>query len=429
MYKNTYSAERLKANKFTYISGTTISFNKILAESLHRNILQRYRDLHTLRDAIVNLPPIANDEICDVLEKPIIDGVNPVEDEIAPKVRIEYGFWLLVILVIALIVMLFTTNIYTVLFGVKKEKLQYTGFTFGTTEDDSTRVHGTHESFMRREAPMSTEYGTLKRDAREEDSRRLPPAPMNNATASTPYVSKNKPSSAFVYIEPGTLGFGRLGENLAHNVSLSGFYICKYELTQGEWNRYMKPANVTQVGDNLPVDNVSWYDIAIYCNGRSEAEGLNPAYKIRGVGAARVISCNFAANGYRLPTEAEWEIAAKAGQIYNYSGSNDPDEVAWYRDNSAGKIRNPASKAANDFGIYDMTGNVSEWVWDWYDANFLRALPTFINPTGPQAGTLKTIRGGSVMNGEGRNLNILWREKGDPNKGYQFIGFRLVRSN
>ncbi len=76
-----------------------------------------------------------------------------------------------------------------------------------------------------------------------------------------------------------------------------------------------------------------------------------------------------------------------------------------------------------------MTGNVSEWVWDWYDANYIRSLPTFINPTGPDTGTLKAIRGGSVMNGEGRNLNIMWREKGDPNRGYQYVGFRLVRSN
>jgi len=75
-----------------------------------------------------------------------------------------------------------------------------------------------------------------------------------------------------------------------------------------------------------------------------------------------------------------------------------------------------------------MTGNVSEWVWDWYDANYIKALPTFVNPTGPDTGTQKTIRGGNVMNSEGRNLNILWRERGNPNRGYQFVGFRLVRT-
>ena len=190
----------------------------------------------------------------------------------------------------------------------------------------------------------------------------------------------------------------------------------------------MKPARVSEVGDKLPVDNVSWFDIAIYCNGLSEIEGLNPAYKIRGVGASRVVTCDFQANGYRLPTEAEWEYAAKAGKFFSYSGSEDPADVAWYRDNSAGKLRQPGLKDANAYGLYDLSGNVSEWVWDWYDANYIRALPTFVNPSGPATGTQKTIRGGNVMNSEGRNLNILWREKGDPNRGYPFVGFRLVRT-
>jgi formylglycine-generating enzyme required for sulfatase activity len=158
-------------------------------------------------------------------------------------------------------------------------------------------------------------------------------------------------------------------------------------------------------------------------------ESLVPAYKIRGVGASRVVTCDFKANGYRLPTEAEWELAAKAGQLFNYSGSEDPDETSWYRENGGGKIHTPATKSPNKWGLYDMTGNVAEWCWDWYDANYVRSLPTFINPNGPDTGTLKIIRGGSINNGEGRNLNILWREKGDPNRGYQYIGFRLVRSN
>jgi formylglycine-generating enzyme required for sulfatase activity len=219
-----------------------------------------------------------------------------------------------------------------------------------------------------------------------------------------------------------------LAENKAHNVSLSGFYINKYEVTQAQWNRFMKPANVSNVGDKLPVDNVSWYDIAIFCNGLSEEAGLDPAYRIRGLGASRVVTCDFNSNGYRLPTEAEWEYAAKAGGVTSYSGSDDPEEVAWYRDNSAGKLRYPGLKAPNANGLYDCTGNVAEWVWDWYDSAYIRALPTFVDPLGPGTGTQKTIRGGSVMNSEGRNLHILWREKGDPNRGYQFVGFRLVRS-
>ncbi|MCK9309638.1 MAG: formylglycine-generating enzyme family protein, partial [Candidatus Cloacimonetes bacterium] len=253
-------------------------------------------------------------------------------------------------------------------------------------------------------------------------------SPTNDATT-VPQASKPKRPLNMVYIDANTLGFGRLKENLHHNVSLSPFYISPKEVTQAEWSRLMKPANCTTFGDNIPVDNVSWFDIAIYCNGRSDIEGLTPAYKIRGVGASTVVTLDIRANGYRLPTEAEWEMAAKAGELFNYSGSDDPDEIAWTKDNSGGKIHPPATKSPNNWKIYDMTGNVAEWCWDWFDANYVRSLPTFINPSGPDTGTMKTIRGGSINNGEGRNLNILWREKGDPNRGYQYIGFRLVRSS
>jgi len=140
------------------------------------------------------------------------------------------------------------------------------------------------------------------------------------------------------------------------------------------------------------------------------------------------VSCNFNANGWRLPTEAEWEMAAKAGALFEYSGSDDPEEVSWYRDNSAARIRPGGGKKSNGYGLYDMSGNVSEWCWDWYDANHTRTIQKFINPTGPDSGTQRVIRGGSVMNGEGRNLNILYREKGSPSRGLQYVGFRLVRT-
>ena len=189
--------------------------------------------------------------------------------------------------------------------------------------------------------------------------------------------------------------------------------------------RHMKPANVSTVGDRLPVDNVSWRAIIEYCNERSESEGLDKAYRISG----NYISCDFRANGWRLPTEAEWEQAAKAGELYNYSGSNDATDVAWFKDNSAGKTHAVGGKAANAKGLCDMSGNVSEWVWDWFDQDYLRKLNTYINPIGPDSGSFKAIRGGNILNGEGRNLSILWREKGSPTKGYPFVGVRLVRTH
>ena len=431
LYRNIYNPDRLRLNKFTKIVGVTMALNKILAESLHRNVSQRFGSLDKFYTAIDKLGPVEGAEICTVQDTSFLDPDKKQED-IMPKSRIEIGFWVLIGAVVVLMILLFTTNIYKVIFGADEDKLQFTGFVWGkdSVEDSLAQRIEDAQGKVSSSEPVLTTYGQLKGSTLDErqDPRRLPAVPQSKDASSAPVIKPSQPGRNFVRIEPSTFGFGRLGENLAHNVSISGFYISKYEVTQGEWSRFMKPANATNFGEDLPVDNVSWFDIAIYCNGLSEAEGLTPAYRIRGLGASRVVSCDFNVNGYRLPTEAEWEVAAKAGKLYNYSGSNDPADVAWYRDNSAGKLRKPGGKSPNDFGIYDMSGNVSEWVWDWLDANYPNSLTTFINPTGPETGTQKTIRGGNVMNSEGRNLNILWRERGDPNKGYQFVGFRLARS-
>jgi len=429
-YKTIYSHERLLAQKFIYISGVSVSFNKILSECLHRNVLQRFMGLNNLLTAIVNLPPVDQDEIWTVMEKTDPTDMEAITKTDKPKTHIEFGFWLLVILILAMLGALLTTNIYSVLFGGKGEKLQYTGLISPPEETDSLRkaVPGQR---LNNDTPVRTSYGDLKAgtpNGREDFRKQILPSNIG-VSSPAPIVSKPKPPANMVFVDANTLGFGRLKDNLHHNVSLSSFYISPYEVTQAEWSRFMKPANSSTFGEKLPVDNVSWFDIAIYCNGRSEVESLTPAYKIRGVGASRVITCDFNANGYRLPTEAEWELAAKAGQLFNYSGSEDANDVSWNRDNSGGKIHNPGQKTPNALDLFDMTGNVAEWVWDWYDASYIRSLPTFINPSGPDTGTQKVIRGGSINNGEGRNLNILWREKGDPNRGYQYIGFRLVRTS
>jgi formylglycine-generating enzyme required for sulfatase activity len=430
LYKTIYSTDRVNAQKFVYISGVSHAMNRVLGECLHRNILQRYLSLEDLLHAINTLPPLEEDEIWTVQEKTNLAQMEAINSAEKPKTRIEFGFWLIVILIVTLLAVLFTTNIFSVLFGGKGDTLQYIGII--NRDDSRDTLNGDPAKYIDRSgSPLRTAYGDLKTGTgtNKPDFRRNIPERTANNVIATPQVSKPKHPVNMIYIEASTLGFGRLKENLQHNVSISPFYISPKEVTQAEWNRFMKPANCSTFGDNLPVDNVSWFDIAIYCNGRSEVESLVPAYKIRGVGASRVVTCDFKANGYRLPTEAEWELAAKAGQLFNYSGSEDPDETSWYRENGGGKIHTPATKSPNKWGLYDMTGNVAEWCWDWYDANYVRSLPTFINPNGPDTGTLKIIRGGSINNGEGRNLNILWREKGDPNRGYQYIGFRLVRSN
>jgi formylglycine-generating enzyme required for sulfatase activity len=147
-------------------------------------------------------------------------------------------------------------------------------------------------------------------------------------------------------------------------VTVSSFYIGKYEITQKEWREVMGTNASNFKGDELPMEQVSWYDAVQYCNTLSARNGLNPCYSISG----ETVTSDFSKNGYRLPTEAEWEFAAKGGRLSRgtkYAGSSSAFDVAWYGSNSGSKTHPVGQKQSNELGLYGMSGNVSEWCNDW----------------------------------------------------------------
>jgi len=230
---------------------------------------------------------------------------------------------------------------------------------------------------------------------------------------------KQSKDSNFVIVEGGA--FTNTQSPLYGKGSLPDFCIGKNEVTQKEWVDIMGNNPSKFSGDSLPVETVSWYDCVEYCNKRSIKEGLKPYYmlhknqkdpinKSEFDSLKFMVTVNKDANGYRLPSEAEWEYAASGGQkskSYKYSGSNDIDEVAWYWKNSGDKTlsgtwnwsaleknrcqtKAVGSKKPNELGLYDMAGNVREWCEDWYQDDEV------------PAGIKRTQRGGGWIGSENR---------------------------
>jgi len=233
----------------------------------------------------------------------------------------------------------------------------------------------------------------------------------------------------FVRVEGGTFQMGSASggedrERPVRSVTVKSFNIGKYEVTQKEWFEVMGSNPSSYKGDNLPVEQVSWLDVIEYCNRRSVKEGLTPMYS----GYGNSISCNWSANGYRLPTEAEWEYAAKGGNkdpmVYEYSGSNSVDTVAWYGSNSGSRTQPVGTKAANSLGIHDMSGNVWEWCWDWYGTYPSGAQS---DPTGASSGSDRMRRGGSSFSSAAGTRSANRSYDTPTNRDYG-LGFRLVRN-
>jgi len=230
----------------------------------------------------------------------------------------------------------------------------------------------------------------------------------------------------FVRVEGGTFQMGAPSggyddERPVRSVTVGSFHMGKHPLTQREWRDVMGANPSHFKGDSLPVESVSWFEAVEYANRRSKKEGLTPAYSESGGS----VTWNRGANGYRLPTEAEWEYAARGGKMsrnYEYSGSNNAGEVAWYCDNSGSKTHAVGQKEANELGLHDMSGNVWEWCWDWYGAYPSKAET---DPVGAPSGSARVARGG----GWGSNAGIVRcadRSRSDPSGRNKNVGFRLV---
>jgi formylglycine-generating enzyme required for sulfatase activity len=241
------------------------------------------------------------------------------------------------------------------------------------------------------------------------------------------------PDVDMVFVPGGSFEMGKelnpasgYGDQTPHTVTLSGFYMGRTEVTQELYQAVMGTNPSNYRGDNLPVETVSWYDAVEFCNALSEREDLTPAYTVNGTD----VTWNRNATGYRLPTEAQWEYAAKGGDPlapgwvgYTYAGSNDPDEVAWHSGNSGSRTHEVGTKAANGLGLYDMIGNVWEWCWDWYDSY---SSEPQTNPGGASSGSDRVLRGGYWYD-SAEFVRSAFRSISDPDYRSNSVGFRLVR--
>lgn len=231
-----------------------------------------------------------------------------------------------------------------------------------------------------------------------------------------------------------------LTEHPRHKVTVDGFWMGRYEVTQRQYEA-VTGTNPSQFkGDaRRPVEQVSWYDAAAFCNTLSKKAGLRPVYAIdktnqdqNNTNSSDHMKWSIreipGTNGFRLPYEAEWEYAVRAGTTTRfYWGDNNDGKYCWHNGNANGTTHPVGEKHPNRFGLYDMNGNVCEWCWDWDDQYYYRNSPEF-NPKGPVSGSYRTLRGGSWVYPGDALMRSATRYRNYQCFGYNHYGFRVVIS-
>lgn len=306
------------------------------------------------------------------------------------------------------------------------------------------KIYNGADSVNYTEALKESLYGAARIKAFLWSMGNIEPLAISQALSVTPMP---RPTLApvnddFILVNGGTFVMGsptdepeRGADETQHNVKVDSFYMAEAELTQKEYQAVMGSNPSENKGDNLPVTNITWYDAIQYCNALSEKEGLTPCYTV----SDNTVTWNKSANGYRLPTEAEWEYAARANtstpfsfgdyvhdsdaNCYNAYGYNNDASGSWVN-GYLGYTVDADSYNANGFGLYNMHGNAAEWVWDWYDEYTANSS---VNPTGSTSGNYKIARGGG-WNDFPKHIRSAYRSAFPADVPLYSIGMRTVRS-
>jgi len=288
-----------------------------------------------------------------------------------------------------------------------------------TTQQATTKPKQTQQTEAKPKAQKQKTQTKVQPTESKKHQTQQAPKPQAQPRAVSVSYDANSNSIVFgnhsyrmVYVSGGTFNMGATSEQGSdaysdekpvHRVTVSSYYIGQTEVTQALWQAVMGSNPSKWKSDNLPVECVSWDDCQTFIEKLNANTGRT----------------------FRLPTEAEWEFAARGGNNsrgYKYSGSNYPDDVAWYDSNSGSKTHTVATKQPNELGIYDMSGNVWEWCSDWY-GNYSSSSQT--NPTGPNSGSGRVGRGGGWYFFAGY-CRVSYRNFDAPDFRYGHLGLRLV---